>query len=379
MSDGPGFDLRAHTHLLAVAGSRAYGLARPGSDVDVKGFAIPPVRWFHGFTNRFEQADDAAEIAVFAPDLRPDEQAVVAGSKLEGSVYGVHKLAALALDCNPHVLDVLFCREDELRVQSSIGRALRDAGPRFLSRRVRHSFGSYAAAQLKRIEGHRRWLLDPPKAPPVRADFGLPEHTLVPRDQLAAAHAAVQAKVDSWELDLSGVPKSTVAHVLAQITDTLAEIGVHADERYAAAARSIGLDENFVALMERERRFKRAAQEWRQYEGWKASRNEARAALEAAHGYDTKHGAHLVRLLRMAREILETGEVHVWRGDRDADELQAIRDGAWPYDALLAWARSEEAVLKALDGRPVAVPDRPDRDALDALIVELVERSFASP
>jgi len=45
--------------------------------------------------------------------------------------------------------------------------------------------------------------------------------------------------------------------------------------------------------------------------------------LEAKFGFDTKHAMHLIRLLRMAREILETGVVHVKRPD--AEELSAIR------------------------------------------------------
>ena len=103
--------------------------------------------------------------------------------------------------------------------------------------------------------------------------------------------------------------------------------------------------DNFIDALQRERAFRSAMREWRQYQGWKQHRNPARAALEAAHGYDTKHASHLVRLLRMALEIVGTGEVHVWRGDRDADELRAIRDGAWSYDALIDFAESTEAEL----------------------------------
>ncbi|AEZ66297.1 hypothetical protein phiTE_131 [Pectobacterium phage phiTE] len=37
------------------------------------------------------------------------------------------------------------------------------------------------------------------------------------------------------------------------------------------------------------------------------NRNAARHELEEKFGYDTKHAMHLVRLLRMSQEILETG------------------------------------------------------------------------
>ena len=107
---------------------------------------------------------------------------------------------------------------------------------------------------------------------------------------------------------------------------------------------------------------------------WLQQRNAERAALESAHGYDTKHGAHLVRLLRMGREILETGHVHVWRGDRDADELKAIRAGEWSYERMVSWAEAEAAAVRDI-AHPV-VPPQPDHAGLDALIVDLQRRAL---
>ncbi len=367
------FDLHAHTILLTVSGSRAYGMHTPQSDVDVRGVAIPPAASLLGIGRDFEQADSVAEIAAFAPDLSADERAVVAHTKLEGSVYGLRKLARLATDCNPNILDVLFCRDAEVRLVTPLGQRLRDHRDLFLSARARHSYAGYAAAQLKRIKGHRAWLLNPPEREPSRADFGLPGHTLIPRDQLAAAEAAVRRQVDSWEIDYGDLPGSQIVALQARIAATLAEQGVGTDQLWATAARHVGLDDNLIHVMQQERAYKAAHRHFSQYQAWKHNRNPARAALEARHGYDTKHGAHLVRLLRMGREILATGEVHVWRGDRDAQELLAIRAGAWSYEQLVEHADSEMARLAELDRQgPIAVPRSCDRDAIDALVVQLV-------
>mgnify|MGYP001607055563 CR=1 FL=1 len=46
-----------------------------------------------------------------------------------------------------------------------------------------------------------------------------------------------------------------------------------------------------------------------------------------------KHAMHLVRLMRMCKEILITCEVVVKRPDRE--ELLAIRNGAWSYYKLI--------------------------------------------
>lgn len=368
------FDLRAHTHLLALSGSRATGLHTAASDVDLKGFCVPPARHYHGFTSKFEQADDAGAMGVFQDLLSPEEAEAVARHKLEGSVYELRKLLRLAADCNPNALEILFCREDELRLCTPVGRRLREQRGLLLSARARHTFGGYALGQLKRIRGHRRWLLDPPKREPTRADFGLPARTVIPSDQLAAAEAAIRRRIDEWEVDYGELDRSQVIYVQDQIVRFLAEFSETSDDRWQHAGRSLGLDANFMALLDAERRYGAARKEWGQYQTWRRERNAARAALEARFGYDVKHAMHLVRLLRMGREILLEGTVHVWRGDRDADELRAIRAGAWSYDDLVGWAEAADAELEQIwRERSHVVPRGPDLAALDGLCAALVE------
>ena len=86
------------------------------------------------------------------------------------------------------------------------------------------------------------------------------------------------------------------------------------------------------------------------------------------HG-NSKHGMHLVRLLRMCREILTGQGVLVRRPD--AEELNAIRDGAWTYEQLMEWAKREDKDLIEV-ARTSPLPSLPDRHALDALCQELV-------
>lgn len=92
------------------------------------------------------------------------------------------------------------------------------------------------------------------------------------------------------------------------------------------------------------------------------------ASGDRGHG---KRACHVVRLLRMCREILTTGEVIVRRPD--AEELLAIRAGAWSYEEVCAWAEREDAELAEL---PTTLPREVDRTALDALCVSMIEASL---
>jgi predicted nucleotidyltransferase len=295
-----------------IHGSRAYGLAADGSDLDLKGVIVGPAAWYHGFAGGPEQVD------VSADHVR----------------YEVRTFFRLAEAANPAVLEILFTDPSDRREMTREGERLLAHRELFLSRRVEETFVGYALSQLKRIRSHRSWLLTPPAEPPLRRAFGLPESTLVPKDQLRAAEVMIE------------------------------------DGRVAEAE----LTPNFIELLQRERRYRQAKRDWDHYQDWKKTRNPARAELEARFGYDTKHAQHLVRMLRMGVEILRDGRVNVRRPD--AEELRAIRAGAWGYDDLVRNAEALAAAVRAA-AHETSLPAAPDESRLDALCVEIVEASLA--
>jgi len=137
----------------------------------------------------------------------------------------------------------------------------------------------------------------------------------------------------------------------------------------AVATLALHLPPDVVVTLNAEKRYRAAMKHWDSYQAWKAERNRARAELEAKHGYDTKHAMHLVRLMRMGVEILERGELLVRRPD--AAELNAIRDGAWPFDALLQQTEALRLQMEEAAGKS-ALPADVDRPAIDALAFELL-------
>lgn len=73
--------------------------------------------------------------------------------------------------------------------------------------------------------------------------------------------------------------------------------------------------------------------------------------------------------MRMCEEILLQGKVLVRRPD--AEELLAIRRGAWKYDDLLQWATDQDQRLSAaMDQSPL--PNEPDRRRVNEVLIQLV-------
>jgi len=349
----------ANTILLVNAGSHAYGTATPTSDRDVRGVMVPPRDCVLGM-NRVEQYEQKGD-----PDV---------------VVYELRKYLALAADCNPNIIEIVFTDDADVITVTPLGQRLRAARRMFMSKKAKFTFSGYAMSQMKRIESHRRWLLNPPEAPPVRADFGLPERTVIPKDQLAAAEAIMRKQVEAWEnaLPTFGVDVLDPAAQIEMrdnVVKTLTEIKAATDdERMLAAGRVLGLDSNFLDLLDRERHYITKRREWDAYRQWQSGRNEARAELERQHGYDTKHGMHLVRLMQMCEEILTTGEVHVRRPN--AQELLAIRGGAWSYERLIGWAKEQDARMDELY-KTSTLPHAPDRKAINELCMDLIAESLA--
>jgi predicted nucleotidyltransferase len=345
--------LRNCTIYITRHGSHAYGTDLPTSDVDLRGIFIAPKEYYMGFMKKQETEQQKV------PDL---------------ALFELRKFMFLAAECNPNALELLFTDETDHLITSTYFNTLRIYRNQFLSTKAKHTFSGYAISQLKRINVHYRWLKNPPKRQPTRTEFGLPERTVIPADQLEAAQAAIRKQLEQWNWhDLSSLDEAQRIAVQSQFERVLFEITQwdwreKEDRTWRAAANTIGFDTNFIELLDKERRYTSKLREWRSYMTWKEERNEARAQLEAEYGYDTKHGMHLVRLMRMCREILELGEVIVRRPDRD--ELLSIRAGAWSYERLIGWATEQDLLLTEL-AKKSTLPRQVSREALDDICVSL--------
>jgi hypothetical protein len=179
----------------------------------------------------------------------------------------------------------------------------------FLSKRIRHTFTGYAYSQLKRLEGHYQWLKNPPTGEPVLDEYG---------GMLVTSSKGGQEKVFGKQSDL---------------------------EKYESAARH-----------------------WRQYQKWLAERNPARAALEERYGYDTKHAAHLVRLLLKARSILRTEDYNPILEGEELDTVICVLNGGWEYERLVQWAGSMDDEVRSIYSR---LPNSPYKNDIERVLASI--------
>jgi predicted nucleotidyltransferase len=348
------WDPAEHVLVVQLAGSQAHGTAGPGSDVDLRGVCVAPLPVRVSLFDRFEQQDGAlggpvGDAVLAACRAHPSARDGL-DQKTEWVTYDVSKFLTLCGAANPNALELLFGDPTDRMYEAPGWRSIHDVRHHFLTRRVESTFSGYALGQLRRIASHRAWLLNPPKARPTRAQFGLPEFSPLSKEDTGLVEALVALRVGA-----DGAAPDT-------------------EEARDEALRSLALPAEIGAIFRAEKAYRAAMRTWDSYESWRTQRNPARAALERAHGYDTKHAMHLVRLLREGIEVLERGDLEVRR--QDADELRAIRDGAWSWSRLEEEVAAMQAELQRVAARST-LPEDIDRAFVDRLNVAVIEAARA--
>lgn len=358
-----------HAHIAegrrifdTIVGSQAYGTSRPDSDEDTVAVCVPLEEYFFS-SKTFEQVNY---------------------SETDRVIYCVRKMIRLMADNNPNCLDILFTPERCIKKTTKYWDLIRENSSRFVSKKCKFTFSGYAVAQLARIRTHRSFLLDPPKQAPERSMYGLPESSIFPTSQIDAIvlfaddfflpekknyiTEALQAIQTDMILPLL---RENVIEEYRPIAMEFFRLGIKSQ---MDAIKSIGsefIKEEFKDAAVNELRYASAMKNWKRYLSWKASRNKKRAELEEKFKFDTKHASHLVRLMRMGVEILNTGKVNVDRTNIDAEELKAIRDGAWSYDQIEEYSQQMDKQLDELY-KISTLPKNPDREFIDSLCMKVV-------
>jgi len=345
--------LKTNSVFVTIFGSISHGLNTPESDTDYRGCAIPPKEYslhFDKFFNEFIRKE---------PDI---------------TIFNLRKFFQLTSQGNPNTLEVLFTDPEYHIYKTDVGNILLEHREKFLSKQLKERYIGYAKSQAHRIKNHKRWIDNPRTTPPTREEFGLPKKPEIDPNQLKSVWAQIRSRLDTLNPDFEPFSEPQKIYLQNKVAKMLAEMNITIDNSWQAAARTLGVSENFIYIMQKEKEFDKQVEDYKSYLDWKQNRNPKRAALEEKHGYDTKHATALIRLLRMGKEILETGKVKVKRTD-DREELMAIKNGIWTYEQVVEYADKIEDEVEA-SYKSSKLPMMPDLKFLNGLCMELIEMQW---
>ncbi|MBF2063352.1 MAG: nucleotidyltransferase domain-containing protein [Calothrix sp. C42_A2020_038] len=355
-------EVEKRTIFIGLAGSHGYGLNRPDSDYDYRGVFIAPKEYYLGFST-VEQKESGwdSEPGIF-PFLDGNKDTVI---------YELRKIIQLLSGANPNVLELLWMKN--YPVLTEVGQHLINHRQLFLSKKVKHTYSGYAFAQIKKMESHRKWLLNPPKSKPLPSEFNIESEKPLSKEELNAfleyLYLIIRGKIEFLE-EAEQLYKLLTADI--DFKGVLKQYTLP-DETLDYTQKLTNSRKDFIRLLQRSQSYQVALREWKAYLAWQENRNPVRAEMERKSGFDLKHGMHCIRLLRSGLEILRTGEIIVDRREAgDVEELKAILQGKYSYEEVMKMAEDLVAEMDKVY-QVSSLPHRPDLEQINQLCIQLVE------
>lgn len=242
----------------------------------------------------------------------------VTNNKTDTTIYSLDKLINLLSNCNPNTIEMLFVRREDILYADEIGEALIGNRKAFLSNKCIGTFGGYANQQLYKLQ----------------------QKTLVALSQ------------EEYNEHIAKVIGNMESHFQKEFGDVF----IHVEN--TSSGLVVKIDKSEVPVEKLSGLLGEINNVIREYNKT-SSRNEK--AL--AHNKINKHAMHLIRLYKMATELLETGTVCTYRA-ADHDILMAIRTGKYSTEdgqmneAFFSLVRDEENRFNIAKEHSV-LPDKP--------------------
>ncbi|OOM71484.1 putative nucleotidyltransferase [Clostridium puniceum] len=299
---------------LTLSGSIGYGTNLDHSDIDLRGIAIERKESIYGFES-FEQFEDVETDTV---------------------IYGFKKFVSLALKGNPNILELLGTKDEHIIYVNKYGETLRKNKELFLSKRIINTFGNYATAQLRRLQN----ALTRDQYPQEEKE----KHIL----------ATVNSQMNHFSSNYTEFHKGSINLYIDKSSkqDKEAEIlmDIHID-KYSLR--------DFVSIYSEMSNIIRDHDKLNH-------RNRKKDD-----GKLLKHAMHLIRLLIMGAEILNTHEINTYRVE-EHDLLMDIRKGKYSYDELFKMVEVYDFKFKEASIRTI-LPKEPNKERVEELLISLYE------
>ena len=336
--------------LECISGSKAFGLATPTSDTDIKGVFILP-------KDRLYALDYVAQVA----NETNDEV-----------YYELGRFFELLGKNNPNILELLNTPADCLLYRHPV---MEQIDPQLcLSKLCRQTFGHYAMTQVKKARGLNKKILNPI----ARERKSVLDFCFVGYGQgsMPLLQFLKEKGIRQEDCGLSKISHMTDLYSLFHDTQAGYKGIMQSEEANEVSLSSIEKGLQPLAFMSFNKSgYSTYCKDYKEYWHWVGDRNEVRYENTVAHGkrYDAKNMMHTFRLIAMAEEIGQEAKVVVRRPDREF--LLDVKAGKYEYEDLLQQAEQRIADLNTIYEASL-LPEKPDLSALAVLHVRMREALY---
>lgn len=298
--------------LLTTGGSYAYGTNVKNSDLDIRGIATERIEELIGLSS-FEQFEN---------------------KETDTIIYALNKVIKLMLNCNPNIIELFGTKEEHLFICNEYGKLLRDNVNLFLSKKVIHSFGGYATAQLRRLQN------------------------ALARDSYPQS--------EKEQHILNSIKNQMVSFEDRYKKITNENINLYIDKSEKEDSHSeIFMNVNLKNYPLRD--FKNIYSEMSNIVKDYEKLNHRNSKKDELHL--NKHALHLIRLLKMGTELLEGKGINTYR-EKDRSLLLDIRNGKYSYEEIFEMVDEYEKDFKYVSDN-TDLPNIPNHKKVEELVIEI--------
>lgn len=331
---------QAEQRLLfkTIAGSKAYGLDLPASDTDIRGIYLQPNEFLLGNGYKEQVADKKNDIVY----------------------YELNRFINLLAGNNPNIIENIFAPKDKILLFDTKIKPLYDNRHKFLTKKIRNTFGGYAISQIKKARGLNKKIVNPiAKERKTPLDFCYifeknDGYMMLARQWLKKHHLKQEF------IGLAELPNGVQLHKIYY--DHLADVpsdnpryaniepygfrGIVSEDgndiRHSEIPKDTPL---FAFLFYNKDGYSMYCKEYKEYWEWAEKRNPTRYNdnIQNTHNYDGKNMMHCLRMLDMATEVAQGKGVNLVRPNREW--LLSVRKGKVEYNQILTLIEEKKTKL----------------------------------
>ena len=278
-----------------IAGSNAYGLNTPESDVDIKGIFLIPNEYRLG-NGYIEQISNPTNDITF---------------------YELNRFMNLLSENNPNIIEMLFTPKDKILFMDNRFEYLYENRHQFLTKQIQSTFGGYAISQIKKARGLNKKIVRPvDKEKKTPLDFCY----IYEKDNgymMTAKQWLRKHNKEQEYIGLSELPNGVQTYkVYYDYDKCLGFKGIELENSNEVRHSEIPKEYPLEAfLFFNKDGYSTYCKDYKEYWEWVEKRNPNRYNDNISHNqnYDGKNMMHCLRLLDTAIQVAETGTIDLVR------------------------------------------------------------------